>query len=270
MKFDWYTASIDQKPDHVIDGLLSKLPYASVEDARPRYGFRNAHTVKSGFVEHCSVMYGGKAVGDAVMVDSSGRDAHEVAGHVRELFPGHRVTRADVAEDYRDPEAFDKLQALGKSIADEFRLKVNMAGDWYRGEEGRTLYVGSPKSDVFVRIYEKGIQLDCDPTWVRVEAQVRPNGNSRVLAGMIKPSEFFGFRHWLSQFGSRLGVPDIQRIKAGTEWRPPDHDRAYKAMLSQYARTLKRVREELGSWDCVGLQIGQDLEELEKADKPVR
>lgn len=264
MKFDWYTASIDQTPRHVVDGLLSKLPFASVEDARPRYGFRHAHTIRSGMVEHCSVMYGGKAVGDAVLVDSSGRDAHEVSGHIRELFPGHRVTRADVAEDYRSPEAFDALQAIGKGIADEYRLKVGMAGDWYRGKEGRTLYVGSPKSDVFVRIYEKGIQLESDPNWVRLEAQVRPNGGSRVVAALIRPHEFFGFRNWLQALGERLSIPDVERIKAGTEWRPPDHDRAYKAMVTQYARTLKRMCEELGSWDCVGLQIGQDIETLER------
>lgn len=266
MKFDWYTASIDQRPQEVVDGLLSKLRFASVEDGRPRYGYRHAHRIRSGLTEHCNVMYGGKAVGDAVLVDTSGKDAAEVSGVVRELFPDHRVTRADVAGDYIASNAFDLLTGIGKGVADEYRLKVGMAGDWYRGKEGRTLYVGSPKSDVFVRIYEKGIQLGGDPNWVRLEAKVCPDGPSRALASKMRPEEFFGFRGWTCEVLKRLGYEDVERIKAGTQWRQPDHHRAYKAMLKQYGATLRHLLEDAGTWDCVGLQIGLDLDEMEKGE----
>jgi hypothetical protein len=48
-------------------------------------------------------------------------------------------------------------------------------------------------------------------------------------------------------------------VQVGRGYRVSDDERAYRYMLAQYGGVLGRLCRELGSWDCVGLQLGEDL-----------
>ena len=50
-------------------------------------------------------------------------------------------------------------------------------------------------------------------------------------------------------------------------WRQSDDDRAYSYMLAQYGGMLRRRFEDIGSWDLVGRQIGDDLQARAVADR---
>lgn len=60
---------------------------------------------------------------------------------------------------------------------------------------------------------------------------------------------------------------ELEPVQVGKPWRQSDDERSYAYMLSQYGRLLERMKQDAGSWECVGLQIGHDLAEREKAKR---
>ncbi|MDR0848010.1 MAG: replication initiation factor domain-containing protein [Propionibacteriaceae bacterium] len=92
-------------------------------------------------------------------------------------------------------------------FAQKERVSITPAGDWFTEghPKGCTLYVGSRKSAIFLRCYEKGKQLG-DPVsdWVRVELQVRPQRDQRLSASRASADELWGFGGW-----SRTLAPSI-------------------------------------------------------------
>jgi hypothetical protein len=48
-------------------------------------------------------------------------------------------------------------------------------------------------------------------------------------------------------------------MKAGRE---SDDQRAYRYMVMQYGPLLQRLLRDLGSWACVGMTIGDDVERI--------
>jgi len=138
--------------------------------------------------------------------------------------------------------------------------------------EGRTLYLGAPTSHTRLRIYDKGAQLRAqfakDPAKLatvpdhlaRFEAQVRPQtASGRYNASKAEPMALMGSAKWLRKLMGIVAGLDIEPFQAGKPWRQSDDDRAYAALLSQYGGLLSRICGDLGSWDMVGRQIGDDL-----------
>ena len=58
---------------------------------------------------------------------------------LRDHLPDHGVSRADVAEDYTFPGAWDCIVSTALKLADELGIQVHHEGDWHRGEKGRTI-----------------------------------------------------------------------------------------------------------------------------------
>lgn len=188
-----------------------------------------------------------------------------VAELTRELVPHHGVSRVDVAEDYLGEGVFDFLVGLAESVALEHRVELRREGaGWYehQRDKGRTLYVGSRKSAVFMRIYERGKKLlgegqEADPNYVRVELEIKPGSKSKRLLGNIEPDGFWGGSAWSQELRQLMGSDRLERIKVGTIWSKPDLERTIQALARQYGAALLRLREQTGSADQV-FQIIQD------------
>jgi len=60
---------------------------------------------------------------------------------------------------------------------------------------------------------------------------------------------------------------ELEPVEVRRPWRQADDERAYAYLLSQYGKVLQRMKDDLGSWDCVGLQLGHDLAERQTAEK---
>jgi hypothetical protein len=71
-----------------------------------------------------------------------------------------------------------------------------------------------------------------------------------------------GSAAWSRELLKRVAQLDLPPFEAGKPWRQSDDDRAYAALLSQYGGLLDRLRADLGSWECLGLQLGHDLADL--------
>jgi hypothetical protein len=275
MRFDWYQATIQEAPAVLLD-RLSKLLEADPVPARGAlHGYKHGFELKKPTGTVARVLAGG--INPWPNASASGQDTEPFVNAVRSTWPDHHhVTRMDAAQDFQAPGAFDLLKGECLGIADELRLKVQHAGDWHRGEDGRTVYIGSKSSPVRVRCYEKGKQvlalggpaaLEASPDWVRLEVQVRPQKQARIAAAKATPEEAWGYASFTQQLAHRALSLDVPKID-GRTWRETDDERAFRFMCRQYGPMLRRLLADLGSWECVGLTIGHSLDEIEAAGRP--
>jgi hypothetical protein len=177
----------------------------------------------------------------------------------------HLPTRIDSCVDWREEGLFDSLSAHLIKFAQDNRLSLNQQGDWVRGE-ARTLYVGSKDSPVRLVLYEKGYEQggDAPKDWVRLEARIRPKREHRCRVAGWDASDVYA-AGWLPEALQALGWDDLHRRAAiGTVWRKSDTERARAALLKQYGAILQQWSAEVGSWEALGVCIGDRMRELEK------
>jgi len=281
-RFDWYQATVRAEVPEVRACLLGLAPRGQWERL-PRaphgYGFGDRLMSEDGKV--AELWWGGcQAYPNATI---SGELAHEGAQLLRTHLPDHSVTRADPKIDYAEPGAYDRLQSIAVGVARDRGIKVETAGDHLVTMEGRTVYLGATTSHTRLRLYEKGAQLRrqfaADPVKLatvpaelaRLECQVRPKTpDAKRRAAVADPVELMGSAAWMRELMLLVGGLELAPFEAGRPWRQSDDDRAYATLLAQYGGLLSRLQRDLGSWDCLGLQIGHDLAEREAARKENR
>jgi hypothetical protein len=213
----------------------------------------------------------------------SGEWAQPGAELIRARFPQHLVTRADAREDFAGPDTFDRTQPHLLEVAQAHRVKVDTRGDHLLTKQGRTIYLGSAASAVRLRMYDKAAELRAkfaaDPVRLaqvpdhltRLEAQVRPQTReARSAFASIEPVAVMGCSAWLREVWRRVVGLEVEPVQVGKVWRQADDDRAYAYLLAQYGGLLRRMQADLGSWECVGLQIGSDLAERDKVKRRAR
>ena len=288
--FDWYAATIDDtalKVETRLAALLGAFP----KRARGLHGYPNGTDFLRDGNVIAKMIWGGQQSPHAW---ASGSDARQFADVVRTEWPRHYVTRVDVAYDFVDGDTWAQLYAHCVEVADTLPsgeprrrpLKLATLGDWVREDEGfpggRTLYVGSMKSPVLCRLYEKGKQmrslhpdqLDKYPLgWVRLELQVRPEGASRYEVATLEPSAVWGTSAWARALHDSVFGSDLSAVLMAVH-RLPDDERAMRFLLRQYGPLLRRraalltaddtAAGRLGSWSELGVQLGLSLGAIEE------
>lgn len=263
MRFDYYQAGIEARPHDVVDHLGGSFDMSDVVPVRAMNGYEQAVSVQRGEHKLATISWGGNT-GERVLVKGTGEDSPDIANVIRAKWPRHRVVRADVCEDYDEEGAFSVLSGMALNVADQHRIKVEHRGDWHRAEAGRTLYLGSRQSPMYMRLYEKGKQLQgegldsASPDHVRVEFEVKAKrDNVRLWMAQMQPADFLGGSVWSYQIAGMLLESSVSRLEGlGTIRRPTDRDRALRALVRQYGRHLEAVKSEQGSWEAVGRLLG--------------
>lgn len=279
-QFDWYQATVRASVPDLRACLADLAPgssWAAARKAPHGYGFADELHDADGVVAR--VWWGGCHQHPHAVV--SGEAAQAAAELLRVELPDHSVSRADVAQDYADPGAYDKLQGIAVGVARERKVKVGTAGDHLVTLQGRTLYLGATTSHTRLRLYDKAAELRGqfarDPVRLatvpqelaRLECQVRPQTpEAKRAAAQVDPVELMGSASWMRELMRQVAGLELHPFEAGRPWRQSDDTRAWAALLAQYGGLLKRVHADAGSWECVGLQIGSDL--AERDAKPRR
>lgn len=289
MRFDWYQATIEDKPAPVIDMLL-KLGH----EVRQADGPAKAYRYKQGWEIHhnergvvARVFAGGN--GDKPHALASSDETEAFVDLVRTEWAGrHLVTRLDSAQDYIEPGAYPRLRRVARKVAKARRMSFRAVVDVLNPQAGRTQYIGSNKSDYLGRLYEKGweqmakargllpgLQLDTitntttgeqvkPEDWVRLELQSRPQGEeARRLAAVATPEQAWTFTEWTHELAKEAMALDLERFYIRTRKMSKDEE-ALRWMCQQYGAMLGRLQNDLGDWQCVGLQIGQIIREQQK------
>lgn len=284
--FDWYAATIVDAAEVEVEVELCGRLGAVAVPAKGLHGYpMGTDFVRDGDVV-AKMIWGGEA---APHVWASGSDAREVSALIREIWPGHYVTRVDVAYDFMEGEPWAALYESCVLVADYLDdgtprarpLKVATLGDWVREDEGfpggRTLYVGSMKSPVLARLYEKGKQMRAlypdqlekyPEGWVRLELQVRPQDKARYEVAKLEPAAIWGTSRWARSLHGRVFGGEVSAVLMA-EHRPADDERAWRFLLRQYGPLLRRRAALLGShgplagrraaWESLGVLLGQRL-----------
>lgn len=110
-----------------------------------------------------------------------------------------KITRIDLAHDIFDAPRFLLDHYLNLFYKGGFQNggrppKVAQAGNWLlENTDGRTFYVGRRVNGLFLRIYEKGYQLESTekPTWLRIEVEFKSVDRILPLEMLLKPHEYF-------------------------------------------------------------------------------
>lgn len=265
MKFDWYQASVPGvAPDAIMNVLSLSNYYGDWEQIKPLKNYDSAAAFVVGTETKFKIHFGGQNEEHGPNVVGTGGHAQALADMLRENFPAHRVSRLDSCEDYYHPKAYDYLRKVALKVAGERKVKcMEIVKPLPESDDGRTIYLGSDKSVVSMRIYEKGKQLDCGTDWVRAELQVRPQKQLKSTIAMLDSTAVWGIAKWSQQMGVELGKKNLQRVDAQV-YQPSDHERAYRFMFKQYRKVLEHMLDTHGSPEAVGAQIFYDLEHLDE------
>lgn len=262
--FDAYFATSYVHPwkllDHLEQALLDDGHKPRRDDGPPvRFYASNTLLLDPAGRRLLSVRHGG--ANHFPFVEAKGGLSTAVANCLRENFD-HAPSRLDSAFDFCDPLAFDKLHSIAK-VFEAAGRKLDYAGAAPENpDRGTTIYLGSRKSEMFVRIYQKGLklaqELDLAPdeitdelrNWVRVELEYKPDKRpARMKAVGLSATDIWGCSPWTHEFASMALSIDAKRVHM-TERRESDHERAMRFMIAQYGATMLRQLELLGgSWD---------------------
>lgn len=175
-----------------VDEVCSLLATDWTEGDRGAMGY-----LRSRVSQGVSVFYQGRpGMGVHVRVPGAACRALEASGVVvdwelflgRLLARGRSLTRLDVALDDRSgsitvDRCYRELKA--GHVVDRFRKRS--APEYMDGlgnTESRSLYFGSAKSDLFVRVYDKGKETNTPGPWTRVEVESR-NDHATALACLL-------------------------------------------------------------------------------------
>ena len=263
MRFDAYSATFVDTDAHqmaedvqaVIEGSSPGL-HTIWEVSGAKHGY--AHAV--GLMEDTDqkkrtcfaiLRYGGN--GGTCNVEVKGEPSPAWAEWCRQPGRAHKVSRAHVCIDLSAPGLFEAGDLALTTISEEHRLKTRLAGDWKRGEAGRTLYLGSSKSAVQLRWYEKGKQLigegmsGADPNHCRLEIDVKGRKQLRTLLSTLSPDDVWGLTEWTTAALRAVSGIDAERV-ALKVYRRPDHERAMAWMLRQYGPHLLEEVRRRGGW----------------------
>lgn len=194
--FDWYAANLEIED---IQGLIDNADQFFVCDFRPGTPDRpytSAIEVFLGKNVIFKASYGG--VNTGVFVKATGDQSPGVSQFIRKYYPDHGVSRMDSAIDFDEEGDFETLMQMAQYLCETFNLKYKQVGDFRDGSaSGRTIYVGSRKSVIYMRIYEKGKQqreMGYDPeaslNWARLEIEVKPaKRENKKMAATMQPRE---------------------------------------------------------------------------------
>jgi hypothetical protein len=275
-RFDWYQATI-RAPVETVRACLAGLAAGGAWEplSKAPHGFGAGARLVDADGPVAQLWWGGMHEHPHAVV--SGEAAEGAAQLLRAELPDHSVSRADACIDFAEPGAYERLQGLAVGVARERKVKVGTAGDHLVTLQGRTVYLGATSSHTRLRLYDKAAELRGqfarDPERLaaipaelaRLECQVRPQTPAaKREAASADPLVLMGSAAWMRELMRQVSGLDLVPFEAGRVWRQSDDDRAYAAVLAQYGSLFRRMAAVQG-WECLGLQIRDDLAEREAA-----
>lgn len=245
-RFDWYRATVPAHPDLIINEVSRLVDGpVSVTEGRGRFNYLYAATVASGGDRVATILHGGP--NGHPNVEASGERAVDLAQLLRRM-GAHRVTRADVCADLYGADAFAKSEAIAHRIAGEYGLQLRKIATPLDRTAGETIYLGSRKSTLFARIYEKGksdracysdVGADTLEPWVRCELEVKPQKDMKGTASTMPPEAFWGCSEWTARLASEAFAMSPDPVPFHPR-RTSTDDRSFAWMLKQYRGLLRR------------------------------
>jgi hypothetical protein len=187
------------------------------------------------------------AVGRDPLVIAPGNISGAVAGYLKGRYE-HQCSRKDAAVDFTDPDAFEVVAKLAIAMANERVSKTSLEGDWATPGApcGRTLYVHSKKSPIFIRIYEHSKLHGGDVT-CRVEVEVKPDKKpGKMQLAELDVIGVLGLSTFAIELLEKFGVSYERVPLAGYVRQLTDLQQRMVRLWMQYGRTLDEQLQVVG------------------------
>lgn len=250
-RFDGYEMTHDLTDEGRLAQQLALSLGATVRASKAKQGYAIGHELVRGEDELARVWEHAPGRPGEVHVVVMGGACDEVVPVLRTLWPGHRVSRVDSAQDFQG--GFDELRATALRFAERRKLKhTEILGHG----DGDTLYLGARSSEVRVRVYDKSAELrqkhperaSTIPDGIaRVELQARPGKRQiKEAAAYLSPDGMWGLGEWTRDFASELLKLDVERVPTHFR-RPSNWDRAMHYMGNQWGPLVRARAAEVGS-----------------------
>lgn len=274
-RFDWFQFTIPARdgsgtcgaagsPEERA-GLDAALRWADLEGlhiGRPRGG-ANGYRISTPLLggpegERLAAVASGSSTGVMPNVTITGGDgaAAVLAVSAQREFPGLRLSRADAALDRSMPGLWDRLRQMAVTLS-KANSKIGSVRT-IESDTGRTFYLGSPRSTVSLRVYEKDRERlaagkigpdECDHDLVRIEWTFRPQSRSKVGAGMLSPGELVRSSVWARDFMSRAakvmeeteGMAKPKRVQIEREARASSLEESARHGAAQYGGVFAKL-----------------------------
>lgn len=224
---DWF--SVSSKADSlksIIDLLgLTKIAF---EEINGFYGY-----LDSLFYNGIRIHYNGRTSDMGILVEMSGTgcrafetysttDFNSLFIHVNENKEDYNVTRLDVAFD--DKEGIVPIKQLEHDTRNENFISKFRKWGIEETSDGDTVYQGSKKSDIMLRIYDKAAERSLENFhWVRVELQLRQNRAiefiSQFISGTSLGDMFCGVLYNYIRYVTPCDNPRKDRWKMRKYWQ---------------------------------------------------
>ena len=187
--FDWltFTSHVDTPEKLMILLGLKDVPWQKMDKGRNGYKQRF-------FFENISILYDGAAnMGVCVDMSGTGCRAFETYSTIKwtELMDllyrnseDYNITRLDMAFD--DHTGILDIDQIRDDTDDHMYVSRSKTWKVEYGSAGTTIYHGSPKSNMYIRIYDKAAERDLENVhWIRVEMQMRDEIAFGFIGGLI-------------------------------------------------------------------------------------
>lgn len=249
MRFDWYSATVEAPRERLMLDLYTVAAEiagnreVTVEDCRGWNRYPRGKVIAADGDPVARVLWDDED--DAPHVMATSWKAEPVAGMLRERWP-HKVSRADLCEDWRGGhEVYDTIRGCLLGVVQGRRVKVTEVAT-VQGDEGRTLYVGSPSSTVRARLYEKGKTEEgraqgLPDDLVRLEFVLRPQSKHKEAMARVEPLTMLTVSGWATETASKVLGLDLERADTFETWKRADEDAMLLHMARQYRRALETL-----------------------------
>lgn len=240
-------------------GLQEVLGGAWVRMKKSRNGYRMAYQLEREEEVIATAFTAGSGDAEGThQVESSGHNSIEVREAMNSVFgaTGYATARRDTCFDLIDEEGlpmFHQLAELGRAMAARGKMTYEQVGQgWIRPGQTMTVYLGSRKSPVMIRIYTRGLKTimeggEDNPLRIRVEVEVKPGkSEGKRTLSMLEDHSLFGCSGWSIEFMEQAGVMGLERHKVGTVWKPSDKERVVHHLMRQYGGLLRELLERRG------------------------
>lgn len=257
--FDAYSASIETCPFELQDDLERVVCTAMTVQGEYHatgklkyYGENRAFLTNEGR-RLFNIQFGGS--NGKPLVQCTGAASDFIASALRGHKEPHKPVRIDSALDVAGSGLFERIEKMSKRLAGKHGVSWRPVGDWATPEAGRTIEIGSRRSEVYFRIYEKGFEMQAKhrveldtlaKETVRIEVEFKPRSKAaKKLAPKITPPELFALNRTLREFIDGLVGEELQSVLI-QEPKTSDRDKSLRWMMRQYGGQLDSLLNDCG------------------------
>lgn len=198
---DWCAFTVKPPPFKTHNWVMAELARLfGLDVITPRatglYGYKHSAIIEEGGL----IAWGGEHQKGTVYVSLNAQGCARITiwEKLRAWFECYnaRLTRVDLAHDDFEGKTVNIEQAkiwydAGGFNAGGRKPTTSLAGDWWGGNKGRTVYIGGRENGKLTRVYEKGKQLG-DPAspWTRIELELHNKSRVIPLDALIRPAAY--------------------------------------------------------------------------------